>query len=44
MAARLQRLHISAKTVANNVSNILGKLQVMTRHEARKLVEQSRHI
>ncbi|MDQ8736868.1 response regulator transcription factor [Paenibacillus sp. LHD-38] len=38
------RLHISAKTVANNVSNILGKLQVMTRHEARKLVEQSRHI
>ncbi|MDQ0061396.1 response regulator transcription factor [Paenibacillus harenae] len=38
------RLHISAKTVANNVSNILNKLQVMTRHEARKLVEQSRHI
>lgn len=37
------RLHISAKTVANNVSNILNKLQVMTRHEARKLVEQSRH-
>ncbi|MEK3885497.1 response regulator transcription factor [Paenibacillus sp. PL2-23] len=36
------RLHISAKTVANNVSNILSKLQVMTRHEARKLVEQSR--
>jgi DNA-binding NarL/FixJ family response regulator len=35
-------LHISAKTVANNVSNILSKLQVMTRHEARKLVEQSR--
>lgn len=38
------RLYISAKTVANNVSNILNKLQVMTRHEARKLVEQSRHI
>ncbi|RIX60325.1 DNA-binding response regulator [Paenibacillus nanensis] len=38
-----ERLHISAKTVANNVSNILNKLQVMTRHEARKLVEQSRH-
>lgn len=37
------RLHISAKTVANNVSNILNKLQVMTRHEARKLVEQSRN-
>lgn len=38
------RLHISAKTVANNVSNILGKLQVSSRHEARKLVEQSRQI
>lgn len=38
------RLHISAKTVANNVSNILGKLQVSSRYEARKLVEQSRHI
>ncbi|MFC4104128.1 response regulator transcription factor [Paenibacillus xanthanilyticus] len=36
------RLHISAKTVANNVSNILNKLQVLDRHEARKLVEQSR--
>ncbi|WP_246628110.1 response regulator [Paenibacillus oenotherae] len=36
-------LHISAKTVANNVSIILGKLQVSSRHEARKLVEQSRH-
>ncbi|MBP1994696.1 response regulator transcription factor [Paenibacillus eucommiae] len=35
-------LHISAKTVANNVSNILSKLQVMTRHEARKLVAQHR--
>jgi len=36
------RLHISVKTVANNVSNILNKLQVIDRHEARKLVEQSR--
>lgn len=35
-------LGISVKTVANNVSNILAKLQVMTRHEARKLVEQAR--
>lgn len=37
------RLHISVKTVANNVSNILNKLQVMDRHEARRLVQQSRH-
>ncbi|MBB3108823.1 DNA-binding NarL/FixJ family response regulator [Paenibacillus phyllosphaerae] len=37
-----QRLGISAKTVANHVSNILNKLQVQGRHEARKLVEQSR--
>ncbi|AJY76864.1 response regulator [Paenibacillus beijingensis] len=35
-------LHISAKTVANNVSNILNKLQVIDRHEARKLVQQFR--
>lgn len=35
-------LFISAKTVANHVSTILNKLQVMDRHEARKLVEQSR--
>lgn len=37
-----QRLGISVKTVANNVSNVLNKLQVLDRHEARKLVEQSR--
>lgn len=38
------RLFISAKTVANHVSTILNKLQVIDRHEARKLVEQSRRI
>jgi len=38
-----ERLYISAKTVANHVSTLLNKLQVMDRHEARKLVEQSRH-
>ncbi|MBO9597156.1 MAG: response regulator transcription factor [Cohnella sp.] len=32
-------LNISIKTVANNVSNILNKLQVIDRHEARKLVQ-----
>ncbi len=32
-------LHISIKTVANNVSNILNKLQVIDRHEARKLIQ-----
>ncbi|MDQ6419356.1 response regulator transcription factor [Paenibacillus sp. LHD-117] len=36
------RLHISAKTVANNVSTILNKLQVIDRHEARRLVQQSK--
>ncbi|MBB6633113.1 response regulator transcription factor [Cohnella thailandensis] len=36
------QLHVSVKTVANNVSNILNKLQVMDRHEARRLVQQSR--
>jgi len=36
------RLHISAKTVANNVSAILAKLQVADRHEAKRLLEQSR--
>ncbi|MFD0672853.1 response regulator [Cohnella sp. GCM10027633] len=35
-------LHISVKTVANNVSNILNKLQVQGRHEARRLVQRSR--
>lgn len=33
-------LNISIKTVANNVSNILNKLQVVDRHEARKLVQE----
>lgn len=37
-----ERLFISAKTVANHVSTILGKLQVLDRHEARKLVERTR--
>lgn len=37
-------LRLSAKTVANHVSNILNKLQVIDRHEARKLVQQSRHL
>lgn len=31
------RLHLSAKTIANHVSNILNKLQVADRHEAKKL-------
>ncbi|MGE5703003.1 MAG: response regulator [Clostridia bacterium] len=34
------RLHISAKTVANNVSTILSKLQVADRHEAKRLLKQ----
>jgi DNA-binding CsgD family transcriptional regulator len=29
-----RRLHLSAKTVRNNVSSILGKLHVTTRHDA----------
>jgi len=37
-----ERLFISAKTVANHVSTILSKLQVLDRHEARRMVEQSR--
>ena len=32
------RLHLSVKTVANNVTNILNKLQVADRNEARMLV------
>lgn len=32
------RFHISAKTVANNVTNILNKLQVADRNEARQLI------
>ncbi|WP_090799007.1 response regulator transcription factor [Paenibacillus sp. GP183] len=38
------RLHISSKTVANNVSTILNKLQVVDRNEARKLLKESREI
>ncbi len=34
-----QRLHLSVKTVANNVTNILNKLQVADRNEARLLVK-----
>jgi len=37
-----ERLQISAKTVANNVSNILNKLQVIDRREARRLVQKHR--
>jgi Response regulator containing a CheY-like receiver domain and an HTH DNA-binding domain len=37
-----ERLQISAKTVANNVSNILNKLQVIDRREARRLVQKYR--
>lgn len=37
-------LGLSAKTVANHVSNILNKLQVIDRHEARKLVRESREL
>jgi DNA-binding NarL/FixJ family response regulator len=33
------RLNLSVKTVANNVTNILNKLQVTDRHEARMLVK-----
>lgn len=33
------KLHLSVKTVANNVTNILNKLQVADRHEARLLVK-----
>ncbi|MBB6693148.1 response regulator transcription factor [Cohnella xylanilytica] len=35
-------LGVSAKTVANHVSNILNKLQVLDRHAARKRVQQAR--
>ena len=34
-----QRLQLSVKTVANNVTNILNKLQVADRIEARRLVQ-----
>lgn len=36
------RLHISAKTVANNVSMILNKLQVVDRNEASRLLKEFR--
>ncbi|CAG7627109.1 Response regulator protein VraR [Paenibacillus solanacearum] len=36
------RLHISSKTVANYVSNILNKLQVSDRHAAKRLVQKAR--
>jgi DNA-binding NarL/FixJ family response regulator len=36
------RLHISVKTVANNVSNLLNKLQVADRNEARKLLQSTK--
>ena len=36
------RLHISSKTVANNVSTILNKLQVVDRNEAKRLLRESR--
>ncbi|UUZ97493.1 LuxR C-terminal-related transcriptional regulator [Paenibacillus sp. P25] len=36
------RLQISAKTVANYVSNILNKLQVTDRGAAKRLVQKSR--
>lgn len=35
------RLQLSSKTVANHVSNILNKLQVADRHEAKKLYKTS---
>jgi len=36
------RLHLSTKTVANYVSTILNKLQVVDRNEAKRLIKQSR--
>ncbi|WJH37502.1 response regulator transcription factor [Paenibacillus sp. CC-CFT747] len=36
------RLHITSKTVANYVSNILNKLQVTDRHAAKRLVQKAR--
>lgn len=36
------RLHISSKTVANNVSMILNKLQVVDRNEASRLLKELR--
>ncbi|MNV95943.1 Transcriptional regulatory protein LiaR [compost metagenome] len=36
------RLFISVKTVANNISTILNKLQVSDRNEAKRLLQDSR--
>lgn len=38
------RLHISAKTVANYVSNLLNKLQVEDRNAAKRLLQKSRDV
>ncbi|MDF2962963.1 MAG: LuxR family transcriptional regulator [Paenibacillus sp.] len=38
------RLHLSAKTVANHVTNILNKLQVADRHEAKRLLKKHRNL
>lgn len=38
------QLNISVKTVANNVSNLLNKLQVADRNEAGKLLQRSRDV
>ncbi|WP_309119583.1 response regulator transcription factor [Paenibacillus sp.] len=38
-AAIAVRLHLSVKTVANHVANILNKLQVSDRSEARRLAQ-----
>lgn len=38
------RLQLSAKTVANHVTNILNKLQVADRHEAKKLLSKSQDL
>jgi DNA-binding NarL/FixJ family response regulator len=35
------RLHLSAKTVANHISNILNKLQVADRHQAKRIYKES---
>ncbi|MBS4211259.1 MULTISPECIES: response regulator transcription factor [Neobacillus] len=35
------RLHLSVKTVANHVTNILNKLQASDRHEAKKIFKTS---
>ncbi|WP_257984313.1 response regulator transcription factor [Neobacillus cucumis] len=37
------RLQLSPKTVANHISNILNKLQVTDRHQAKKLYKESQN-